>query len=88
MRSIIWRILVTLALVAIISYCLVFICAHPDGDANRDGRVNAADLTMMRRHIIGTYDMTIWQIARADTNHNGRVDEIDIAAVRDRILGR
>ncbi len=82
------RILALLVLLAVIACAVLFACIHPDGDANGDGRVNAIDLTMMRRHIIGTYDMTIWQIARADTNHNGRVDEIDIAAVRDRIMGR
>ena len=81
------RILALLVLLAVIACAVLFACIHPDGDANGDGRVNAIDLTMMKRHIVGTYDMGAWQIARCDMNGNGRVDEQDITAVRDRILG-
>lgn len=60
----------------------------PTGDVNRDGRVNAADLTMMRRHVIGIYNLTPSQIRIGDVNHNGRIDQRDIDALVDIMLER
>ncbi len=57
------------------------------GDANHDGRNNAVDLTMMKRHLVGTYDMDWIAIMRADLNGNGRIDEGDIIGVKYLILG-
>jgi len=50
----------------------------PRGDVNRDGRVNAVDLTMMKRHLIGMYDLDSTQIRIGDMNHNHRIDQMDI----------
>ena len=58
------------------------------GDVNRDGRVNSIDLTMMERHLIGTYDLTPAQIKIGDMNHNGRIDQRDINTLVDIILER
>lgn len=58
------------------------------GDVNGDGRVNAVDLTMMRRHIIGMYNLTPRQIRIGDVNHNGRIDELDLEIFVDIILER
>ena len=58
------------------------------GDVNRDGRVNAIDLTMMRRHLIGMYDLTPSQIRIGDVNGNGRIDERDIDMLTDIIMER
>lgn len=81
--------IVAIALTIAVVACWITIIVTPiDGDANRDGRVNAIDLTMMRRHIIGIYDLNWWQINRCDLNGNGRVDELDLGIVTDMILGR
>ena len=87
MRTVINIIALVLA-IALIACGVTVICTPIDGDANGDGKVNAADLTMMKRHIIGMYDMSFWQINRCDMNQNGRVDELDLVIVRNIILGR
>jgi len=81
--------IVIITALAIVIACWVAVIFSPiDGDANRDGRVNAIDMTMMKRHIIGIHDLSYWQINRCDLNQNGRVDELDLDIVRDIILGR
>lgn len=90
---------VALALVFIFLFCCVVYTVysilpkpHPQqivvGDVNGDGRVNAVDLTMMRRHIIGMYNLTPRQIRIGDVNHNGRIDELDLEIFVDIILER
>lgn len=62
--------------------------APPTGDVNGDGRVNAIDLTMMARHMAGTYDLTPAQIRTGDMNRNGRIDQQDIDTLVDMLLER
>lgn len=76
------------ALVMIVAGLLSIFPIKPTGDINRDGRVNAVDLTMMARHMEGTYDLTPAQIRTGDMNHNGRIDQQDIAALVDMLLER
>jgi hypothetical protein len=59
----------------------------PRGDVNTDGRVNAVDLTMMKRHLLGIYDLTSSQIRIGDLNRNGRIDQQDIDAAGAFIIG-
>lgn len=59
----------------------------PTGDTDGDGRINAIDLTMMQRHLLGTYDLSGAALCRSDMNQNGRIDEQDIQAVREAIMG-
>ena len=56
------------------------------GDIDNNGRLSATDLCWMKRHLIGTYDMTEIQIRRGDVNGNGRIDQLDIDEVIARIL--
>jgi len=76
------------ALIVMMAYFFLNDPALATGDANKDGRINAIDLTMMKRHIIGIYDLSQWQIFRCDMNGNGRVDEMDLETVTNVILGR
>ena len=57
------------------------------GDIDGNGRLSATDLTIMKRHLIGTYDMTEAQILCGDMNGNGRIDQDDIDQVISVILG-
>jgi hypothetical protein len=42
----------------------------------------------MKRHLIGTYDLSPDAITRGDANGNGRIDQADINHWRDQILGK
>ena len=86
------RMLIAISILALIlTACAVYMqCSRPnvDGDTNGDGRLNAVDLTMQKRHLIGTYDLTWEQVQRADYNGNQRIDQGDIDHWRNVILGR
>ena len=85
------RILIAISILALILTALAVYwqCSRPnvDGDTNGDGRLNAVDLTMQKRHLIGTYDLTRGAVEQADWNSNGRIDQGDIDHWRDVILG-
>ena len=53
-----------------------------DGDANRDGRVTAADAAYILRYVSGTDDrMDLDAMLSADVNGNGRIEESDASAI-------
>ena len=85
------RMLIAISILALIltAYAVYMQCSRPnvDGDTNGDGRLNAVDLTMQKRHLIGTYDLTRGAVEQADWNGNGRIDQGDIDHWRDVILG-
>lgn len=57
------------------------------GDVNLDGSLNAVDLTMMRRNILGAYDLTDEQIWMADFDRSGAIEEWDLEEVKRRVMG-
>ena len=56
------------------------------GDVNSDGKVNAKDVNLTRRYIVGGYDVTIKTVA-ADVNADGNIDAKDITNMRRYIAG-
>lgn len=56
------------------------------GDVNGDGRINGTDVSMLRRHIAGGYDVTI-NLAAADVNADGRRNGTDVSWIRRYIAG-
>ena len=52
---------------------------RPEGDANFDGAVNSADLSVVRANL-GTAAGGTW--ARGDFNFDGRVNALDLALLR------
>ena len=56
------------------------------GDVNLDGSLNAVDLTMMRRNILGAYDLTDEQIWVADFDRSGAIEEWDLEEVKRRVM--
>ncbi len=57
------------------------------GDLNGDGRINAVDLTMMRRNILGTYAMAPVNCNGADINNDDKINAVDLVMARRFILG-
>ncbi len=56
------------------------------GDANGDGVINAIDLLMVRRHILGTYTLKTVYYNAGDTNKDGEINAVDLLMVRRHIL--
>lgn len=54
------------------------------GDIDGDGKVNAKDYTMLKRHVENT--LTSEQLDRADVNKDGKVDAKDYEAIKKSIL--
>lgn len=56
------------------------------GDVNEDGNVNAKDVTMIRRHIVGEYEQTI-NMNAADVNEDNAINGKDVVLIRKFIVG-
>ncbi len=56
------------------------------GDVNGDGYINAMDVNLVRRHIVGGYNVKINALA-ADVDANGNVDSKDVNNLRRFITG-
>ena len=59
---------------------------YTPGDVNGDGRVNAMDVSLVRRHIAGHYGVDINTLA-ADVNADGYVTDLDVTNLRKAIVG-
>ena len=56
------------------------------GDANRDGKVTATDVLLIRQYIVGGYNVTI-DTSTADVNKDGKVTSMDVLMIRQYIVG-
>ena len=56
------------------------------GDVNGDGRINGADVALVRRYIAGGYGVEI-DLRAADVNDDGRINGADVALTRRYIAG-
>ena len=57
------------------------------GDANGNGKIDAKDYMMVKRHVLGTYELTGDQLTAADVNGNGKIDAKDYMMVKRHVLG-
>ncbi len=57
------------------------------GDVNQDSAIDAIDLLMIRRNLLGITKLSGVVNTAADTNHDGKVDAIDLLLVRRTLLG-
>ena len=60
---------------------------YSTGDISGDGYVNAIDILLARRALVGLYDTNALQTAAADINGDGRVNAIDINLMRSMLVG-
>ena len=57
------------------------------GDVSGDGRINAADLTMISRSVMGIFTLTNYPHQGADINRDNRINAVDLTLVKRNILG-
>ena len=59
------------------------------GDANGDNEINGKDVTLIRRRIVGTYNITDADINldAADVNHDGELNGKDVTMIRRYLVG-
>ena len=57
------------------------------GDANGDGKVNTADYAVIKRAVLGRYELSEAGFAAADVNYDGRVNAMDYMIVKRVVLG-
>lgn len=65
--------------------CVTVIDYKP-GDVNDDGLVNGKDVTLIRRYIVGGYNLEINESA-AEVNEDGRINGKDVTVIRRYIVG-
>ncbi len=57
------------------------------GDLDGNGKVEAKDYMMLKRHVLGTYQLTDTQKVAADVNLDGKTDAKDYMMVKRHVLG-
>ena len=57
------------------------------GDANGDGKVNTADYAVIKRSVLGRYELSEAGFAAADVNYDGKVNAMDYMIVKRVVLG-
>lgn len=65
--------------------CITVIDYKP-GDLNGDGTVNGKDITLLRRNIVGSYEININELA-GDVNSDGRLNGVDVTLIRRYLVG-
>jgi len=56
------------------------------GDANGDGKINSADVTIIKRHLLQMNLMTPLSVSAADASHDGKVNSADLTYIIRQIL--
>ena len=66
----------------------VYICAlFVRGDANCDGKISAADLTLICRYILGEGNINEAGKHAADSNKDGKISAADLTRICKHVLG-
>lgn len=65
---------------------VITVTNYTPGDVNHDGKVNVTDIIMIRRYIVGGYDLDMNEDA-ANVNDDGKIDAADVILIRRFIAG-
>jgi Dockerin type I domain len=61
------------------------VLAQTSGDLNGDGKVDAADVTILEEYLKGSRLLVDQEVSQADVNQDGKVDSKDLAALRQQL---
>ena len=76
-----------LVIVLVCSLCIsAFAASKKYGDVNNDGAVTGKDVTLIRRYIVGGYDVTLTE-KYADIDGDGEITGKDILILRRHLAG-
>ncbi len=56
------------------------------GDINADGKINVADMVLLQKYLLGTYEFASEQYAASDFNYDGRTDVFDMCLMRAELI--
>ena len=57
------------------------------GDANGDGKISSLDYAVIKRAVLGRYELSDGQFAAADVNYDGNVNALDYMIVKRVVMG-
>ena len=57
------------------------------GDVDANGKINALDYLMVKRHVLGTFTMNAAQQLLADINRDGKINALDYAFIKRHVMG-
>ncbi len=60
--------------------------SSPVGDINADGKINVADMVLLQKYLLGTYEFASEQFAASDFNYDGRTDVFDMCLMRAELI--
>ena len=64
------------------------VTAYSKGDPNGDGNINSGDLLIIKKHLIGSMNVTDEKVIKAmDINGDGNVNSGDLLLVRKHLIG-
>jgi len=79
-------VILNIIIFTIIITSLIAPIAKASADVNQDGIVNALDMVIVKRYIIGCAPLTKQQFKLADLNQDGVVDDKDIQIIKAYVL--
>lgn len=66
---------------------IAFASLYKTGDINGDGKINATDYVLLKRHCLKTFRLTEEQCLRGDINGDGKVNAVDYVLLKRVCLG-
>ena len=81
----IFKICIAILLLAVCG--LSAVAGSVQGDANGDGKINTVDYAVIKRAVMGKYDLTEAGFIAADVNYDGNVNALDYMIVKRVVLG-
>lgn len=57
------------------------------GDVDRNGKINALDYLLLKRHVIGSFKLPAEQLLPADIDRNGKINALDYLLLKRHVIG-
>ena len=78
---------ICIAILLLAACGLSAVAGSVQGDANGDGKISSLDYVVIKRAVLGRYELSEAGFAAADVNFDGRVNAMDYVIVKRVVLG-